>query len=191
MTLNRIMHLGPSKAGTRSVANPPAQIGTLCSLAEISQDDSGPFDHELKQIKKQNYRLYLLIEFLLSSACRISEALSIQATDITSVGHVKICTLKKGKIRIVPGGLATEYLRKCYRRKAAPWGDWSRFFVYREFKKYGISTRLKGRAKNTVTHLPRHTVAKGIQSAGMEIEMSRQALGQTNLKSTAYYHEQQ
>jgi site-specific recombinase XerD len=185
------MHLGPTKPGTIPVSTSPAQIGTLCSLDKIQEDDSGPFDHELRQIKKQNYRLYLLVEFLLSSACRISEALSIQATDITSVGHVKIVTLKKGKVRIVPGGLATEYLRKCYRRKASPWGDWSRFFVYREFKKYGLSTKLKGRSKNTVTHLPRHTVAKGIQSAGMEIEMSRQALGQSSIKSTGYYHEQQ
>ena len=102
---------------------------------------------------------------------------------------MKLKVKKRGKDRIVHAGEAAQYMIKCKKNSIKPFDILTRFSVHREFKKYGISVRLKGRSRNTTTHLPRHIVAKSLKSAGMTIEESRKVLGQTSIKSTEFYHE--
>lgn len=187
--LNRLLDTQSQKVRYNSGTNPVAQIENLLHTGSNSGRPIGVSDTQLEAIQRQDPQLYWLLQFLLSSACRISEALAIEPWDITENGMVKINTLKRGKPRIVHAGSAMKFLLDCKRNSLKPWKEFNRFYVHRQFKKYGIETHLPGRKKKTVTHLPRHYVAKQIQKAGMEIQLSQQALGQSSVKSTRYYHE--
>lgn len=187
--LDRLLSTPPTKVRYKSGTTPAAQIEN--QLQNNGQDDKLKIvsDSIMEQIKRENQRLYHLINFMSASACRVSEALNIRPYDITANGFVKLNTLKRGKPRIVHAGMSTEYMIHCKLKGLIPFDGMNRFFVYRCFKRYGIETQLKGRKKKTVTHLPRHFVAQQIQKAGMDIKLSQQALGQNSLKSTSFYHE--
>lgn len=187
--MDRLLSVQPNKDRYKSGIPSPAQTGTQCGTGSISEPAELVPESSKKRIMKENPRLMHLINFMIASGSRISEALKVNHWEITKTGHVKLHQLKGSGDRIVHSGMAMQYLLNCAKSKQQPWADWNRFFVYREFKKFGIGLQLQGRKKKSITHSVRHTVAKQIKKAGMTIEDSKQALGQKNVKSTTYYHE--
>jgi Phage integrase family len=187
--LDRELQVVNKQVRSKSESTPNAQIVTQCSAGYRSGTIENESSSQYERIKRENTRLFYLIEFMNASACRITEALSIKPTNCTSSGHVLINCLKGGKQRIVSSGMATEFIKSCASRKISPWSDWNRFFVYREMKKFGIGIKLNGRVRKSITHSIRHNVAKSIKRSGMSIEVSKQALGHQSINSTAHYHE--
>lgn len=187
--MDRLLSTQSTKLRSKSGMTTAAQIEK--QLQDRSYPDSENFisKQKLEVIKKENRQLFYLISFMSATACRVSEALNIGPWDITSDGFVKINTLKRGKPRIVNSGMAADFMVRSAQNGVKPFDGMNRFAVYRYFKRYGIETQLKGRKKKTVTHLPRHLVAQQIQRAGMDIELSKQALGHNSIKSTGFYHE--
>lgn len=187
--MDRLLSVQPNKGRYKSALPSPAQTGTQCATGHIEDPAELVPESARTKIAQQNPRLLHLINFMTASSCRISEALKVNYWEITKTGHVKLHQSKGSGDRIVHSGMAMQYLLECLKSKRQPWADWNRFFVYREFKKFGIGLQLQGRKKKSITHSVRHTVAKQMKRAGMTIDDSKQALGQKNVKSTAYYHE--
>jgi site-specific recombinase XerD len=185
--LDRYLDVPTTRHRTKSGITPHAQTVTLCNSG--SREDILEFipPSELDRMKKESIRLFYLLQFLLSSACRISEALKIKPNDITQLGHVNIKALKGSNDRIISGGMSSEYLIKCKKNNISPWGEWSRFFVYHQFKKYNVGIQIQGTTKRAVTHAPRHIVSSAIKKANMNQELSKQALGHKTTKANDYY----
>lgn len=186
--LDRMLETSTYQLRSKPAPTPSAQTTRLRSDITQAQEVNLVSVTTKERIKLESYPLAMLIEFMEASGCRVSEALSIKSTDITQMGHVKIKAKKGSNDRVISSGMATEYMRDCYKKKKSPFDGWSRHFVYRQFKKYNIGTKYKGKSKASVTHSLRHQVAKSIQKAGMNITDSQNALGHKSIKSTEYYH---
>lgn len=172
------------KSGSKPCAQTPKQLHPVTDperpgLISSSLSDRLAIDHP---------KLLHLINFLSVSGCRITEALSITANQLTSTGLVKIKALKGSNSRMVSAGMATAFIIDCKARNVAPWEGWSRWFVYRQLKKFGIVMQCQNGKRSKVTHAFRHQVAQSIKSAGMTIDDSKNALGHKSIKSTEYYH---
>ena len=131
-------------------------------------------------------RDYALILFLYASGCRVSEALSVQRTDIVE-GWLKIRFAKGEKERVVPlAPVATQALELYLAEQtmASPylWLNYrgeqlSRISAYKIVKKYlGVSP-----------HVLRHSFASSLIIGGADLRVVQELLGHSSLETTQIY----
>lgn len=131
-------------------------------------------------------RDYALILFLYASGCRISEALSVQRSDIVE-GWLKIRFAKGEKERIVPLapvaiGALEAYMQVQDISSSHIWLNYkgevlSRISAYKIVKKYlGVSP-----------HVLRHSFASSLIIGGADLRVVQELLGHSSLETTQIY----
>lgn len=170
-----------------SVSEPNAQTTTLCGLG--LEDDYMKYIETLihKAATYHSIELAVLTDLLFTNGLRVSEALSIRSTDIASNGMVKVRGLKGSKDRICYTTHMSRELVALRSTGGLIFGNLSRFYVYREFKKLGISFSVPGMDKKSVTHAPRHLFVLQAKASGWDTADTQAAIGHNSIQSTEYY----
>ncbi|MFV0400962.1 MAG: site-specific tyrosine recombinase/integron integrase [Oscillospiraceae bacterium] len=154
---------------------------------------------ELERLRDacQTYREKALLEFMVSSGCRVSELTSIQADRVDFV-HRSVDVIGKGSkprtlyFSVRAMLMIQEYLKE---RKGGtalfsgirkPYGDLSNAAIQRIVKLLGQRARL---SKQVHPHILRHTFATQLVNSGCDIVVIQQLLGHTNVNTTQIYAE--
>lgn len=175
------------KQDIKSVLNPSAQSTKLCGVEyeKYVSIDASRFVNGREFNLSQNDRL--LIEIMSVSGCRVSEVLSVGWQQLGFDGSIYILGLKGSYSKIVKVTYMREYVIQLRTRKINPFMGLSRFYVYRLFKKIGISVKTVPGGKMKVTHAFRHDNAKSQELSGFDIDTTARFLGHKKVESTKHY----
>lgn len=172
---------------TKSVMKSSAQATTSCAPPTDVDMLLKSVGNAWESAKRDNPRLSYLIEIQLLNGLRISEALNIHWSRINALGQIHIRGLKGSKDRIVNTGSSAEFFISCLKNQSSPFAYFSRFYVYREYKKLGLSHQFNGRGVCSVTHLFRHLVVKLQRSSSTDYLTIQQFIGHKSINSTKIY----
>jgi integrase len=124
---------------------------------------------------------------MIEGSLRVSEVLAIQPKDITPTGKILIKSMKGGNERLISSGEAKEFILKCKEIRRIPFEGCSRFWVYREFKKFGIYFQSSTSSKTSVTHAIRHITTASNRMVTNSNEVLAEQLGHKNKTTNQKY----
>jgi integrase len=187
-TLNEILtnYTNPIK----TVPTLSAQTTTRCETVDGTESQVEALWNKVEKLRGTVPQLFYLCVIMIEGNLRVSEALRIKPKDITSLGKVKIEALKGSHSRLISSGEAKKWLLQCKKINRIPFEGWSRFFVYREFKKLGISFQSNQSTKNSVTHAIRHIVTAANRKVTDEPGIIQRDLGHKNQNTQKLYGKQ-
>lgn len=178
---NRLKHLN------EAVSNSTAQNDTLCLPGtEVGALARAVID-QVEHVKHFDLNTHIFAKTMLLGGLRVSEMLSITPRDIDELGRVRIKSLKNGVPRIVDTGANSDQFKVWRASGYIPWRTWTRFFVYRQFKKYGIQIEVAGNEKKSVTHALRHVSAQVSATIDSDLQATKSHLGHKSISNTEIY----
>ena len=186
-TMERILNAPMNYRRAKSVPSLCAQTTKQCGEGDSYLALVRSLEQKKERILKENCHLWYIIEGLMYNGCRISEILSIRASDITVIGTVNIRAKKGSENRIIHFASATEFLKSCRLNNIKPFELYDRFYVYRQFKKYGISIHTGNSSKNSVTHSFRHLYINSARKENIQAETIQKSVGHKNKANTEKY----
>lgn len=149
--------------------------------------DLANFRNALEKISSEDWRLGLLIRILFYGGFRVSEVLEIRAMDIDQQGGVLVKGKKGSNSRYFFDSSCAYDLLRLKACEGDPFEGIDRFRVYRRLKYYGIGRKMKGRVRESVTHLGRHLRAEKLRQIGAEGQVISSELGHKNKKNERHY----
>jgi integrase len=178
-----------NKPRVDEVLSSTALTVTQCDTGIRSQALINPISDKLELMRKKNYTLYVFCSIQLNGGLRVSELLGVLASDVDSLGRLKVKGSKGSLDRVVDSGEHKEFVLTFARNGATFWATWSRWFIYREYKKYGIGLDIEGNERRAVTHALRHLSVKLLNEQKGVITHAKQLLGHKSENSTKHYVE--
>jgi integrase len=172
---------------TKPIPKPSAQIKTLCDDGQEQDATTKRLLELVTKMKPYSNQLYYIAVLMIEGSLRVSEALAIEPRHITASGKVLVKSLKKGEERLISAGDAKEFLLKCRNVNRIPFEGCSRFWVYREFKKFGIQFQSSTSSKASVTHAIRHIITASNRTVTNSNQVLAKELGHRNLTTNQRY----
>lgn len=145
----------------------------------------------------RSYKEKALVEFLVSTGCRLSEAVGIRVDAVDWQGRSVVVLGKGGKERTVYFSVRAklmlqEYLAQrrggdaLFASSRAPYEAMKPRAIEKAIQKIGERA---GEARRVHPHLMRHTFASNALNGGMDITIIQHLLGHTDPKTTLIYAE--
>lgn len=178
------------KSLNNAVSIPSAQNDTLCDPSNQLGAVASALMERVESLKVHNLDMHIFAKTMLLGGLRVSEMLAIRAGDIDNLGRVVIRGLKGGVPRICDTGMNASQFIVWREHNYVPWRTWNRFFVYREFKKYGIQLDVEGGEKKSVTHALRHASAQIAATIDPDLSATQSLLGHKSKSNTEIYAKQ-
>lgn len=172
---------------TKAVSNPSAQNDTLCEAPGNTGAVAKAILDQVEHIRQFDMNTHIFAKTMLLGGLRVSEMLAITPRDIDALGRVMIKSLKGGVLRLCDTGENASQFLVWREHGYVPWRTWDRFFVYRQFKKYGIQIDVQGNGKKSVTHALRHVSAQISATVDPSLEATKTHLGHKSKTNTEIY----
>ena len=173
--------------GTKSVLAPPAQSDSLLQLGTGDYSLIVFFRTRIYQLTMYPLSFRIMLSVLLDTGARISEILRLRSVDINMNYRVSIRAAKGSSDRVVAvrpyPDVSIDQFRACFNEFC----DYSRFYVYRVMKAHGLYLSNSTGGNNSVTHAPRHLLAREVEQLSGSVEIAGKALGHKGSKSIKYY----
>lgn len=171
----------------KAVSNPIAQNDTLCEPSNQVAALARAVIDQVEHIKQFDLNTHIFAKTMLLGGLRVSEMLAVSPRDIDELGRIRIKSLKGGVPRIVDTGINADQFKVWRNSGYIPWRMWTRFFVYRQFKKYGIQIDIEGNGKKSVTHALRHVSAQVSATVDPDLQATKSHLGHKSISNTEIY----
>lgn len=175
------------KSPIKSESKPIAQNIKLCEPSNSQLIDSARQSRLNQLYKAEPWHISLVIHLLADYGLRVSEALSIKATDITSNGQIIIKGSKGSSNRLI---VINEYRDRLIDLRSSgfnPIKNIDRFVVYRVLKRWNIEGKFSYGSKNAVCHQFRYNFVKDIQSVTNDLNETAKLIGHKSSFNTAIY----
>ena len=173
--------------GVKSVSSPSTQHADLCALEN---------DQFLAE-QLENFRYFFagnapaplkfITGLLFCYGLRVSEVLSLTAASVVGNRQLYIKGLKGSDSRIVQVIYEPQMIDSLLLVNVPLSAVYSRFWVYRELKRYGLYSYFEGNSNASATHLARHLKVLDLKKSGVPRETISKYIGHKNLKTLVYY----
>lgn len=134
-----------------------------------------------------NYILFIIQELQFFNGLRISEVLRVRLSDVTKSGQIMIRGSKKSNNRLITPAFSNILLMQCKANRLEPFATIDRYYVYRQYKKSGISKKFAHASNNAVTHLFRYVKVNELHVQNVSNSDIQQFIGHKSIKSTEHY----
>jgi integrase len=179
--------LYPITLRVKSVPTLPAPTTNLCDHGVDRELRYYDYIVELITTSSLTADLKCLLDVMLSSGCRVSEAISKRGIEVRLDGSIVIYQSKTKKYLVTRTQYHSDYLKKWRGRKYMSLSEYSRFQVYRIFKKYGLEAQFEGSTYSSVTHLARKINGALIYANTGNLDDVAKSLNHSNKKNSEYY----
>ena len=184
---NVISRCRDSQHGTKSVLKPCAQSTKLLQPAIGLSDRIMDYINSIVNEPTLSPAVKALVTLQFTSGLRISELLAINPSDVNKFGQIKIKGLKRSNDRFISPVYYIDYWQDYGAGSMFHSDYYSRFYIYRLYKKKGIYSMLGNGGLSSVTHLPRHLYIKFLSESGQDVESTRQIIGHKKTSNTEIY----
>lgn len=123
------------------------------------------------------------------SGTRVSELLNISYLDIISPTILRIKGLKHSSDRLLHIDRYCDYFGFCKLNQIQPFALLDRFYIYREYKKFGFVVSFLDSNKKAVTHSFRYRYIKKLKDNDVEIALIQKEIGHKTQKTTERYEQ--
>ena len=172
---------------TKRIPNPCAQYPVMFAPVSEPVSASAKFLQAIIHIKNKNEIVYIVAWLILIYGLRVSEILSIKSSDFRSGIKIFIKGKKKSDSRFICYAGIENEIEKYKSFSGFIFGDYSRWYFYREFLKLGIVLNVKGNNKRAVTHAGRHLIGQELKNSGDSTADIQHFLQHKNINSTKNY----
>jgi len=171
----------------KPVLSPSAHATIPCKLRKkeeaVIKNILSAYNNEIFQLRCVN----ACLELQLLYGLRISEVLNIKCNDIMRNNQIKIKGIKSSGNRIITPVKYIDYFNKCKTNHVNPFDIVNRFYIYREYKKYGINLNYDNNSHNAVTHSLRYLLLKMYDNEGVSMTDIQKQIGHKSINSTKIY----
>lgn len=176
-----------NKGSIKSESKPTAQTIKLCEPVVDRSIDLARRSRLDQLYRAEPWHIGLVVHLLADYGLRVSEALSIKPTDITTNGQIVIKGSKGSSNRLI---VINEYRDKLIDLRSSgfnPIKNIDRFVIYRVLKKWNIEGTFTYGSKNAVCHQFRYNLAKDIHSVTNDLNETAKLIGHKSSSNTAIY----
>lgn len=185
--LKKLLYGDTAKHRVKSASTPPAQTPGLLqkrNALEAVIDRARAVIIGATDAPKQ---VAAALELQLLAGVRISEILNIEGVNISPRCAIYIRSTKGSESRIVQAVYNVDFFLKYAGSHGFVFADYSRFWFYRQYKRYGIQVTHVNSVNKSVTHALRHAYISQCKATGAENKDIQRAVGHKSIKSTHHY----
>lgn len=128
-----------------------------------------------------------LVLIMFQSGCRISEVIRLRKSDISPSFLIHIRASKGSNNQIIQVQPLTDFGLDYNSLPEDLFCNFSRHYVYRQLKQFGIYEQFEAHRNNSVTHLFRHLLAKESMNYFKDRAATSKNLGHKNPDNLKYY----
>lgn len=176
-------------SAAKSVPSPSARSEGLCfsESEQLLSDQIQNIENFLKFNK--NKVLVFLVGLLYCYGLRVSELLALDCSCVLGNDQLLIKGSKGSESRVVTVVYGKEFYSTFLLNEFPLSAVFSRFWLYRELKRYGLYAYFANNKNASVTHLSRHLKVLEFKAKGVPRGTISQFLGHKSLKSLTYYEQ--